>query len=736
VYEQDCGIPVLPDVAVVRSQLVHRVLDADPGAVVQIVGPAGSGKTSLGVQVARASARPVAWVTVNRHSATPLSFLQHVAAARHEITPLPDAAITSLHAPEHAWATVTLPSLLTAFRHGDPFLLVVDDAHHLATRDALDCLGHLAAGLPADVQLLIASRGELKLHLGPVHRYRSALVIGPDELAFTRGEVGAWATAAGVVLGEDVIDTLVSATEGWAAAVSIALTHARSRPAMTGEGRLTKGAETVLADYLDRELVDDLASAERDFLTRTSVLDVMTGDLCDHVLATSGSADMLDALTRAGGLFVSGGEESPRWYRGHALLRQVLLTRLRADTPEAVPVLHRRALHWFLAHEDVTRAIEHAVLAGDLPCAADLVFADAFDLCSTGRATTLSRRLSQFTDTQIHESAELCLARAVLSLAAGDKDGLDRYVARALALPEHSPLSDGTPSVAAAAAVLASIAGTDPGPDLLTSLDWLSELESTVSSLCAAGILIRGTILWQMGEHASAAGLLQRTERAWVRNPSLEVAALAYLALVADEEGDADRALHLATRAERCLAVHHLRDNPILVNAVLMLALLDARAGRAHRAVEKMQLGRRLLAMIDAGAPRARLLAACLLAEILLDLADIDGARTALRGAEPLKQREAWAIELTRRHARIEEELAARARLDGARHEIGPASLTTAELRVVAYLPTHLSLREIGERIYRSPHTVKSQTMSVYRKLGVNSRSEAVERARELGLIT
>jgi LuxR family transcriptional regulator, maltose regulon positive regulatory protein len=65
---------------------------------------------------------------------------------------------------------------------------------------------------------------------------------------------------------------------------------------------------------------------------------------------------------------------------------------------------------------------------------------------------------------------------------------------------------------------------------------------------------------------------------------------------------------------------------------------------------------------------------------------------------------------------------------------VGASSLTAAELRLLPLLPTHLSFQEIGERLYLSKNTVKTQAYSVYRKLGVSSRSEAVTRTHELGL--
>jgi LuxR family maltose regulon positive regulatory protein len=66
---------------------------------------------------------------------------------------------------------------------------------------------------------------------------------------------------------------------------------------------------------------------------------------------------------------------------------------------------------------------------------------------------------------------------------------------------------------------------------------------------------------------------------------------------------------------------------------------------------------------------------------------------------------------------------------------VGASSLTTAELRLLPLLVTHLSFPEIGQQLYVSRHTVKTQAISVYRKLGASSRSQAIRRASELGLL-
>ena len=134
-------------------------------------------------------------------------------------------------------------------------------------------------------------------------------------------------------------------------------------------------------------------------------------------------------------------------------------------------------------------------------------------------------------------------------------------------------------------------------------------------------------------------------------------------------------------------------------------------------------------------APRTRLLAYVLLAEIHLRLDDLERVGGFLAEAERLARRESWATALVARVARARTQLDERTSVAKTLAGPGPGSITPAELRLLAYLPTHLSMREIGDRTYRSSSTIHSQSISLYRKLGVAKRGEAVERARELGLI-
>jgi LuxR family maltose regulon positive regulatory protein len=118
------------------------------------------------------------------------------------------------------------------------------------------------------------------------------------------------------------------------------------------------------------------------------------------------------------------------------------------------------------------------------------------------------------------------------------------------------------------------------------------------------------------------------------------------------------------------------------------------------------------------------------LAAAYAGLPDPAGARTILREAQGLTRGVPDLGQLAGRLADLE------SKLESARSEVpGASTLTTAELRLLPMLPTQMSFPEIGERLFLSRHTVKSQAVSIYRKLNVTTRTAAVERSQELGLL-
>ncbi|MFY9778541.1 MAG: LuxR C-terminal-related transcriptional regulator, partial [Trebonia sp.] len=203
--------------------------------------------------------------------------------------------------------------------------------------------------------------------------------------------------------------------------------------------------------------------------------------------------------------------------------------------------------------------------------------------------------------------------------------------------------------------------------------------------------------------------------------------ALCERSLLAMANGDWSRAETLAAQARDAL-------RPIGMEALLASAVLARAAvyrGDLTAARRELVSAQRLRPLLTYAIPHLAVQARIQLIHVHLAFADVAGARTLLREIEEILKRRPGLGTL------VDEALELRTRLSAERGPATPgmSSLTTAELRVLPMLATHLSFPEIGAEMFLSPHTVKSQAMSIYRKLGASSRNQAVIRSRELGLL-
>jgi LuxR family transcriptional regulator, maltose regulon positive regulatory protein len=244
-------------------------------------------------------------------------------------------------------------------------------------------------------QLALASRGEPPLPLARLRAEGRVVEVGPDDLAMDSQEAGALLEHGHVDAdGVDVAE-LVRRTEGWPVALHFAALS-------LGSGRRRDAREAVLAsddrflvDYLQYELLSRLPERQLQFLTRCSALERLSGPLCDAVLATTGSADLLESLSRSN-LLTTPLDRRRQWYRLHRLFRELLRSRLERQDPALALELTRRAAGWCEANGLPAQAVEYAMAAGDADQAASVVAAAALPAYADGRLGRLERWLGWF----------------------------------------------------------------------------------------------------------------------------------------------------------------------------------------------------------------------------------------------------------------------------------------------------------------------------------------------------
>jgi LuxR family maltose regulon positive regulatory protein len=540
------------------------------------------------------------------------------------------------------------------------------------------------------------------------------------------GEAAALLGLAGLDLGPDDVARLVVRTEGWPVALALGAILLRDG-ASPGDVAGFGGGDRLVADYVRDEILGHLADEERAFLVETSVLDTLTGPLCDVVLGRSGSGAALSQLAR-GRLILIPVDRTDDRFRHHRLVRETLEGELRRRDPALAAALHRRASDCYRDAGDGDRAIRHAIRAGDLVRAGRLVWSSTPSAVSHGRKADVEAWLRLFTERELAASPTLALAAATAQLASGQGHEVERWAwSAAAAAPSARP-----PTVEAGVAIMRAALARDGLLRMREDAARAYDVEPDASPWRAMCCLLGGTADQLAGRGDAAARLLQEgAHRAAVLAPDIHALCLTQLALLAVEREEWEEAAGLVTRARAQVERHGLGAYPTAALVFAASALVRAHRGRVEAAQDDFRVARRLRSELTdfAGWYEAELSA--VLARAAVRLSDLQSARELLTDAGRVIR---VLPDAATPAAWVEALWAQLDAMSGPACAL-PASLTTAELRILRFLPTHLSFREIGERVFVSANTVKTQANAVYRKLDVTCRSDAVARAGEMGLL-
>jgi LuxR family maltose regulon positive regulatory protein len=722
-------IPSLRRGLVPRTALVNRLRKSSETRVVSIAAPAGYGKTTLIAQWAARDPRPFAWVSLDDRDDDPVSLLTYVAAALHRIRAVELAVFRGAAAPGSLWSTgmPRLGSALAAMP--EPIVLVLDDVHELRHPDCKAALEPISKHLPSGSQLVLSGRAENGAPLARLRAQRQLLEVSQKDLALSDSEARSLLTTAGAKLSETEAMELNSQAEGWVAGLhlaALAMTESEGVVSFTGDDRF-------VADYLRSEHLSRLKRSDLEFLTRTAVLDRMCGPLCDEVLERTDSTRRLWSLEDANA-FVVPLDRHREWYRYHHLFQEMLRAELERREPQLAGALRRRAAAWYERHGEPETAIEYAAAAEDIDEVARLVGTCALPFFRRGRVVTVERWFRLFDEPELLGRYPTVAAfGAWVSALRGHPDDAERF---AYAL-EHSvyegPMPDGSTSVRSWAAMVRALLCHHGVSDLRSNAELALEGLSRSSYWRPPARLLLGVGFLLEGDLEQAEAILTKTAKEALGSGAVHVGVVAHseLAVIALDRGDLARA-----ETELRGADEFLRDQPIeeYLTAALRQAAgarLALARGQAASARELLVRAMRMRAHLSSAIPWYCVQTQLELARSHIALADMDGARTLLREAEDVIQRRPDLGTLPRHAGELRAQLASAPSLDHG----WASTLTAAELRLLPLLTTHLSFREIAERLYVSRNTVKSQAISVYRKLDASSRSEAIERAVQLGLV-
>ena len=632
---------------------------------------------------------------------------------------------------ESADVESTAGTILGHADDGGAFVVVLDDAHLAPPEVVRGLLELLLDEMPAGAMVALSSRTEPPLPLGRLRARRDLIEVRVPDLEMVPAEASSLLRQAGLELDFSTVQALVRRTEGWPAGLYLAALSVDEQADVAGALSRLRGDDHHLAEYFRDEVLSMLSPDMTEFAVRTSVLDELSGGLCDAVLESRGSAVTLSRLEEATPLLRPLDPAHER-YRWHGLFRDALGAELRRTAPELVRALHMRASAWHEAQGDTDQAIAHAVHARDLVRTGDLLWAGIVAYVTQGRNEIVQGWLASFSRDELGSHPPLALAAAHSFLAAGNAAEARHLAIAAAAAAERSRSARGRQSLRAGLAGIEAIVGRSGVGGMGEAAGRAYEIEPADSPWRPLCLFLRGTALHLTGDQAGAVRLLDEgADLSVATAPTVTTLCLAQAAMIAIDQQDWDTAAELTDRAGRVIEERGLAEYPLCALAFAASAATRAHHGRADEAKRDLRSGIDLLAVLGDFIPWYGAEARILLAHASLWLADVVGARTLLAEASRLARRTSGAVIFEHWFDAAWSYMDALAETSLA----GPSSLTIAELRILRFLPSHRSFREIASQLGVSANTVKTQAHAVYRKLGAASRSEAVMRARDAGLL-
>ncbi len=725
--------PVVRPGAVRRLALIER-LSSKPYPIVSVVAPPGYGKTTLLSQWAERNGQAFAWVSVDEADNDPKVLLTYVAEALDAVEPINRRVFDALASPVSSVPGSVVPRLGSAFSSmTSPVVLLLDDVHALHNRECGAALEALAAHVPAGSRLALAGRAQPPLRVARLRAEGRILEIGPEDLSLTSDEASSLLRNAGAALGEDDAAELHRRTEGWPAGLYLAALYLREGGTLASAAVSFGGDDRLVSEYMESEFLSRISRRQRVFLTRAAVLERMSGPLCEAVLEVSGSGVILAELARSNMLLVPL-DRRGEWYRYHHLFRDMLLAELHRLEPGLIPVLQRRAADWCARSDLPEEALEYSMAGGHVDAAAGLVERLVVPAHRQGRVPTVDRWLRWLEGRGGIEGHPMVAVLAALFCALTGRpveaerwaDVVDRWQYGDQGRP-------GDPSAEAWAAVLRTFMCRRGVEQMRADADEAVRRFAAESFVTPAPAFLQGIARVLCGDldggRASLEGGISVGEEVGAHE---DVAlALCERSLVAIAGNDWGRAEVLAERASIVLRRAGIEESYAtpLVSAVQARAALHR--GDVPAARRELVRAQRLRHLLTYALPYFAVQARLELARVHFALADLAGAKTLMREVDELLQHRPGLGSLA------DDARALRLRLAKEHDSAAPgaSALSGAELRLLPMLATHLSFPEIAEELFLSRNTIKSEAISIYRKLGASSRSQAVARSRELGLL-
>jgi LuxR family maltose regulon positive regulatory protein len=560
------AVPRGPSTMVLRPRLLDALDAGVRRPLTLLAAPAGAGKSALlssWIAAGRAPG-PVAWLSLDSDDADRRRFWRAVLGTLSHATDDERLRALAVSPREPMDMDLVLPALVDALEtREDPLVLVLDDLHQVADVVRED-LERLVRYPPPALRLVLATRADPPIGLGRLRLEGWLTELRASDLAFTLDEASALFDALEVPIAPAAVATLWRRTEGWSAALSLAAMSVRAHPEPERFIEHFAGTDATVSDYLLSEVLARQPTDLREFLLRTSIVDMLCGDLADALTGGSDGQQMLARLEH-GDALLAPLDEHGVWHRYHPLFAELLRAELRAQLGGELEGLHRRAAVWLAAHGEHAAALRHVALSRAWDLGTELVIDHWVDLMINGEMAALRPVLETMPRERVDACPELSLAFGAAMLAFGKRELAEPYLRTAEAAEGQVPPERRAQFAAASAAVglYEGRFGGDPAGALTVAREWLGRgpvLEGNDVTPNLRGLLLTqlGIVEMWTGDLDAAIEHLERAHAVAAEEGTewTAFASSAHLALASMLRGDFARALR---RANQTLAIAERR---------------------------------------------------------------------------------------------------------------------------------------------------------------------------------
>lgn len=708
-----------------RPHLVHRLGEAARSPITLVAASAGYGKSTLLTQwFSGCAPGTVAWLDLDPADTDPVRLWLHLATALERVgCRIDDDLATFIASSATTITSRVVPRVIDALAALDhPVTIVLDNCHDLRSSDGNAQLDQLIHGLPDHVKVILASRADPDLRLGRLRVEGRLAEIRTTDLAFTSEEIQQLLQTREVSLSAPALAELELRTEGWPAAVYLAVLTLAGEPDPEGFVRRLSGSDRFIADYLGEEVLGRQDAELRGFILSISVFDRFNTSLADAVTRTQSAPRLLRRLERTN-LFLSS-LHGGTWYRFHHLFRTFARSALAVEAPESVADLHRRGASWFAQHDQIEEAVRHTLTAGDHGEAASLIQRHWLRFLDAGRLATVRGWMAQLRGTPADQSPAATVMGAWIAALTGQQAELARRLSALESITERTPMADGINSPQAALVLIRGLFGYE-GPDQMLAdihlaLDLVGADDTPWRAVAWAAL---GHAGYLTGDAALARTYLRAAASTPAAPAMVRLLSLSVQAFCEAEQGNTARCARLADESMRLATERGLDGSPQATWAFTATGVALAADGRLAESMSVLRQGLAVRRETPGLSPWPTIHHLLAMAGVAARTGDREFAERLLAEIDELTP---WPDESM---AATRSRIAATRRLlktpDPTRPVAGDP-LTPREREILDRLHGSQSLREIANDLYVSHNTVKTITLSVYRKLGVHSRAEAL----------